>query len=190
VRWRDTSEADTPIAVELLNLMEVSDDELVSCVTFFDPDDIDPAIGELTARWIASGDVDHPRVIEAAQRLMEMSNRHEWDALAQHAADATLVSHRQLATGNDTIAEYVLSVQTFASLIPDMWVVLAEILACSAIGIVGRMAMKGTSTDGGAIDIPYVVLILLDGARVTRFEAFDPDQRDLALARFQELHQA
>jgi hypothetical protein len=35
-----------------------------------------------------------------------------------------------------------------------------------------------------------VLLILLDGDRVTRFEAFDEDQRDLALAQFQELSPA
>ena len=32
------------------------------------------------------------------------------------------------------------------------------------------------------------MLILVDGDRVTRFETFDPDQRDLALARFEELN--
>jgi hypothetical protein len=71
--------------------------------------------------------------------------------------------------------------RTIGSLIPDFWVELAEILARSATGIVGRMALNGTSTDGAAIEIPYVLLILLDGDRVTRFEAFDDDQRDLAL---------
>ena len=40
------------------------------------------------------------------------------------------------------------------------------------------------------IEIPLVVLILLDGDRVTRFEAFDADQRDVALARFDELNRS
>jgi hypothetical protein len=46
--------------------------------------------------------------------------------------------------------------------------------------------LKGTSTDGVAIEIPLVVLILFDGDRVTRLEVFDADQRDMALARFEE----
>ena len=50
------------------------------------------------------------------------------------------------------------------------------------------MALKGTSTDGAAIEIPFVVLILLHGERVTRLEAFEEDQRDLALARLQEFN--
>jgi hypothetical protein len=53
---------------------------------------------------------------------------------------------------------------------------------------VGRMALKGTSTDGAAIEIAFVVLILLHGERVTRLEAFEEDQRDVALARLQEFN--
>ena len=32
------------------------------------------------------------------------------------------------------------------------------------------------------------MLVLFDGDRVTGFETFDPDQRDVALARFEELN--
>jgi hypothetical protein len=38
------------------------------------------------------------------------------------------------------------------------------------------------------MEIGFVALILLDGDRVTRLEAFDEDHRDQALARFAELH--
>jgi hypothetical protein len=75
-----------------------------------------------------------------------------------------------------------------ASLAPDYWVELAEVLTHSAMGAVNHMVVRGTSTDGLAIEIPFVALTLVDGDRVTRFEAFDPDQRDLALARFDELN--
>jgi hypothetical protein len=51
------------------------------------------------------------------------------------------------------------------------------------------MALKGTSTDGAAIEVSFVVIVVLRGERVTRLEAFDDDQRDLALARLQELNQ-
>jgi hypothetical protein len=67
---------------------------------------------------------------------------------------------------------------------------IAEVLARSAIGIVSRMALKGTSTGDVAVKIPIIQLILLDGDRLTHFEAFDEDQRALALARVQELNQA
>jgi hypothetical protein len=46
-----------------------------------------------------------------------------------------------------------------------------------ASGVVLHMVTKGTSTEGVAIELPLVVLTLLDGDRITRVEAFDPAQR-------------
>ena len=187
--YRDIDDADRPIAVELLHVMELDDDDLMRDIVSFDPDDLDDAFAELTARWIASGEVAYPEVIEAVDRINATINRHDWDAVATHFAGAEYVNHRQLAHAADgTIADWLSSLQTTGSLVPNFWVELAEVLARSAIGIVGRMALKGTSTDGVAIEIPFVVLILLHGERVTRLEAFDEDQRDVALARLQELN--
>jgi hypothetical protein len=186
---RDTEDAERPIAVELLTVIEASDGDLVHDTVSFDPDDLDGAMAELTERWIASGEGAHPGVIEVVQRINEIVSRHDWDATARHFAGVAYVNHRQLGqSGTSTIADWLSSMRTIGSLVPDFWVELAEVLTRSAVGIVGRMALKGTSNDGGAIEIPYVLLILLDGDRVTRFEAFDEDQRDLALARFDELN--
>ncbi len=69
--FRDHSEVDRPIVVEALVLTEVTDDELTSRLVIFDPDDINGAMAELTARWIASGEVAHPEVITAARELFE-----------------------------------------------------------------------------------------------------------------------
>ena len=155
----------------------------------FDPDDLDDAFAELTARWIASGEVAYPAVIESVDRINATINRHDWDAVATYFDGAEYVNHRQPAHAvNGMIADWLSSMQTTGSLVPDLWVELAEVLARSAIGIVGRMALKATSTDGAAIEIPFIVLILLDGERVTRLEAFDEDQRDMALGRLQEFN--
>jgi hypothetical protein len=188
-RYRDT-DSDRTITAEHLTLTEVGDDDLVYRTELFDPDDINGAIGELTARWIASGDVAHPHVIEAVCRLIETVNSHEWDAFATLSAGATYVNHRQLSSpGVETIADHMPSIRTMASLVPDYWVELAEVLTHSPIAVVGDVVLRGTSTDGLAIEIPLVMLVVVDRDRVTRLEAFDPDQRDLALARFEELNE-
>jgi class 3 adenylate cyclase len=185
----DIDDADRPIAVEFLHVMELGDDDLMHDIVSFDPDDVNDAFAELTARWIASGEVAYPEPIEAVDRINATINRHDWDAVATHFVDAEYVDHRQLGHAvNGTIADWLLSLQTTGSLVPNFWAELAEVLARSAIGIVGRMALKGTSTDGVAIEIPFVVLILLHGERVTRLEAFEEDQRDVALARLQEFN--
>jgi hypothetical protein len=81
----------------------------------------------------------------------------------------------------------VSSFRTMASLVPDFWVEQAEVLTQSPIGVVHHVVVRGTSTDGVAIEIPLVALMLFDGDRVTRVETFDAAQRDQALARFEEL---
>jgi hypothetical protein len=187
--FRDHGEVDRSVAVEALVLTEVTDDELTSRLVIFDPADIDGAMAELTARWIASGEVAYPEVIETARRLTEAANSHDWDAFAALSAGATYVNHRQLSSpGVETIADHMPSIRTMASLVPDYWVEVAEVLAQSPMGIVGDVVLRGTSTDGLAIEIPLVMLLVIDRDRVTGFEAFDPNQRDLALARFEELN--
>jgi class 3 adenylate cyclase len=188
-RWRDTDEADRPITVESLTLMEVTDDELAYYTVIFDPDDINGAFAELTARWIASGEVAYPEVIEAGDQLNEAYSRHDWDALAALEAGATYVNHRQLASGDaETIVDHWSSIRALASLIPDLWIEAAEILTHSAAGLVTNIVVKGTTTESVAIELPAITLLLFDGDRLTHMEAFDLDQRDLALARFQELN--
>ena len=49
--WRDHSQDNHPIAVELLTVMEVSDTGLLRIGVAFDPDDIDAAFAELEARY-------------------------------------------------------------------------------------------------------------------------------------------
>jgi hypothetical protein len=169
--------------------MELGDEGLTRDIVSFDPDDINDALAELTARWIASGEVAYPELIEAVDRINATINRHDWDAVAQHFVGAEYVNHRQPAHAvNGTIADWLSSLQTTGSLVPNLWVELAEVLARCAIGIVGRMALKGTSTDGAAIETPFVVLMLLRGEHVTRLEAFDGDQCELALTRLQEFN--
>jgi hypothetical protein len=188
-RWRDTDEPDRPITVESLTLTEVTDDELAHYTVVFDPDDISGAIAELTARWIASGEVTHPEVIEFQLRIIEALNSHDWDALFTAGWPcATFVSHRQLWTP-DAIADFASSTAMWMSLVPDLWLEPTEILTYSATGVVASFVVKGTLTEGVAIEVPVVALALFDSDRVTHIESFDPDQRELALARFEELNQ-
>ncbi len=74
-----------------------------------------------------------------------------------------------------------------ASLIPDIWAEIAEVVTNSPSGLLSHLVARGTSTEGVAIEVPVVVLALLDGDRMTHIELFDLAQRDAALARFEEL---
>ena len=177
-----------PITVEHLTLTEVTDDDLVHYPALFDPDDINGAIGELTSRWIASGEVAHPRSHRGGAPAYRAVNRHDWDAFAMLSAGATYVNHRQLSIwASERSPTTCHQSEPWHRLSPTYWVELAEVLTYSARGLVGDVFLRGTATDGLAIEIPLVMLVVVDRDRVTGFEAFDPDQRDLALARFEEV---
>lgn len=185
--FRDAAEADRPITLAALLLVETTDDELLDSAVLFDPDDIDAAMAELTARWIARGEVAHPQVIEAACRSNEAYNRHAWEVMAAMESGATYVNHRQLVGAEpETIEDHWRSIRALAELVPDMWTELAEVITYSAAGVLTHVVVKGTTVEATSIELPAITLILFDGTRVTRMEAFDLDQRDLAVARFQE----
>ena len=42
--YRDIDDADRPIAVELLHVIELDDDDLMRDIVSFDPDDLDDAV--------------------------------------------------------------------------------------------------------------------------------------------------
>ncbi|ORB11361.1 hypothetical protein BST36_30450 [Mycolicibacterium moriokaense] len=120
------------------------------------------------------------------RQVIECANRQDWDTLAARESGATFVNHRQLGTG-DKIGDHWTSLRAMASLIPDIRVDVADIPKHSAKGVVISVVVRGATAEGTAIELPTVILLHFDGPRVTRMEAFDHNQRDQALARFDEL---
>jgi len=173
---------------EALVITEVDRPARISTFVMFDPDDLDAAFAELTTRWIATGEVKHPEVVTAQLKFAMVANRHDWEALAEMHAGASHVNHRQLASGADTLIDDMSSLRMLATLVPDLRFELAEVLAHSAKGVVNSVVVAGTSTDGADVEMPWITLQVFEGDRVTHAETFDADQRELALARFEELN--
>jgi hypothetical protein len=171
-----------------MTLTELDINGKLDATIFFDADDINAATAELTNRWIASGEVAHPEVIKVAQVLNEAANRHDWEEISVLTAGATYVSNRRLSTGSEeNKGDYFASPRTMESLVPDFCYEPTEILACSASGVVSQVVLKGTSAEGAAFEIALLTLALYDGHRITHLEVFDPDQRDRAKTRLNEL---
>ncbi|GAT12674.1 putative ATPase [Mycolicibacterium novocastrense] len=185
--FRDTNAPGHPVTVDDLSLTEITEEGLVCHSVIFDSDDLDAAMRELDARWTASGEVAHSDIIEAHRRNLEMTNRHDWDALTAVCAGASYINHRQL--GSST-ADYIASIRTLASLAPDLSIESAEILAYSELGVATHVVVRGTSTAGLAIEVPFLLINLWHGDHVTHIEAFDLEDRDHALERFKELNES
>lgn len=188
LKFRDHSEVDRPIAVEALLHVEVVIDELISRFVIFDPADINSAFAELTARWIATGEVAHPNVIEREHSLVEAANRligklSPKSALAQRMS----ITDNWLPTGSTQLPLTCRRSRRWPRSCPTCGWNFAEVLAHSASVAVTHLIVKGTSTDGVEIELPIFVLNVHDGEHVTHMETFDVDQRDMAVARFEEL---
>ncbi len=146
MHYRYPDDADAP-TIEMLQITGVSRGGLLHACVSFDPDDMNDAFAELTARWIASGEVTHPVVVEEIRRLNEIINRHDWDAFATSIAGATFVNHRQLAgPGAQTVTDHVSSIQMLATLVPDYRIELAEVIAQSATGLVDHEVLRAPRT--------------------------------------------
>jgi hypothetical protein len=122
-------------------------------------------------------------------RLAETFNRHDWDEVDDRCAGATYTSHRQLGTPGTTAEDFLQSTRTFEPLAPDVRIELAEICAHTAGGVVLHFVVRGTTEVGLDIEIPFLMLLLVNGDHVTHIETFELYQRSEALARFAELSQ-
>ena len=90
--FRDTSEADRPITVEMLTITEVNDDERFHYSVVFDPDDIDGAFAELDARYIAGEAAAHAHTWSIIKEAYAAFNRRE---LPPTTPDWVNIDHRR-----------------------------------------------------------------------------------------------
>jgi hypothetical protein len=182
--YRDRTDPLSPVTLEQLTLMEVGDDGIGRTLILFDPDDIHAALAELTSRWIASGVVAHPDVIELSCRQSDLTNNHDWDELDARCGGATYINHRQLG---DQTADMMSGIRVMETLVPDVRIEQADFLAVSANGTLSHMVIRGTSPEGLAIEIPFLHVNLFEGDRSTHIETYDLGDRDEAIRRFEEL---
>jgi ketosteroid isomerase-like protein len=73
-------------------------------------------------------------------------------------------------------------------LAPDIQFDAVHMLACDRHGFVGAGRNVGTLADGGgAFEVLTISVFIVERGRITRYEVFEPEDADAALARFAEL---
>ena len=180
----DTDEADRPIAVEFLHVMEVSDSGLVQDIVSFDPDDIDAAFAELDARYLAGEAVAHAHTWSVIAQISEAFNRHEFPS-----ADWVIIDNRRGTPfaprrGGDT--NTIASTRAVWDLTPDL---------SGHIEAVHRQQPRSCCHLGGAWNharglrsrVANDPVLTVEGDLINRCELFDEADVDAALARFDEL---
>ena len=180
--YRDIEDADRPIAVEFLNVLELGDDGRMQDSVSFDPDDIDAAFEELDARYLAGEAADHAHTWSMIAQAYAGLNRRE---IPPRTPDCVNVDRRRVATiaAGDEIA----SLRATWDLTPDFAIHIESVHRLTDLGAAFTYVAHGTSQDGFEAEWREIAIATVDGDLFNRTEIFDEVDLDAALARFDEL---
>jgi ketosteroid isomerase-like protein len=179
--------------METLRLTELGAAGRLAASITFDPDDRPAAFAEATLRFAADEAAGAALMTVAAVagwgRTFAES---DWDVVRSHwSGDAVISDHRALrfgaALGDLGRDAYLDSLRALAELAPDARTEAPRYLAWNQWGVVRVVRLFGTQRDGGEFENVFLGVLMTDGDRIERYELFDIDDVDAALARFEEL---
>ncbi|MGV0794921.1 BTAD domain-containing putative transcriptional regulator [Mycolicibacterium sp. XJ1819] len=180
VRYSMDYEQPDAFQVDLLQLLEIGADERITAIVTFDPDDLEAALTELDARFLAGEAAPHAqmwsRVAEAYAALM----RRELPATTPDWVD---IDHRRLApVETGYLAAYVRDAQS-------LWgaIYIEAVHRLSDAGAVVTRAIDATSMDGFDAEWREIDLLTFEDDRISRLEIFDEADLATAIARFDEI---
>jgi hypothetical protein len=168
--------------VEQLIIAEVDTDDRIAAHIVFDPDDIDAALEELDARYLAGEAAAHSRTWSLVAQTYAALNRHE---LPPTSPDWVNVDHRRAVAfePGDAIAYIRASWEPT----PDLTLHIEAVHRLSSLGAVVTHVANGTSQEGFDAEWRDVSLFTVEGDTISRFEVFDRADLEAALARFDDL---
>lgn len=175
----DRSEA---FRTDLLDLLEIDADSRVIARVVFDPDDIDAAIEELDARYLAGEAAEHASTWSVVAEAYAAFNRRE---SAATTPDWVNIDHRRGAAfaPGDMIAY----LQAAWDDSPDTKIYVAAVHMLSNLGAVVTHVAHGISQGGFNAEWRDVHLLTVDRTMLNRSELFNEADLDAAIAQFGEL---
>jgi hypothetical protein len=175
---RDPQQGD--FGVEMLGVAELDADDRLAAHVMFDADDIDAAIAELDARYLAGEAGAYAHTWSVITRFNDAFNRHEIPP-----TNWVTIDHRKLVTA-DTSDQSALIHEVW-NITPDLNIHIEAVHRLSSLGAVVTRELRGTSQDGFEAEWRMIQLLIVEGDRISRSELFDEADLDAALARFDEL---
>ncbi len=184
--WAGES-AESAWEIEFAVLIETDAVGRIRAVIRFDADDRAAAFEEADARFHA-GEAAGIAGQAAIAALFHRSADREWTTFRNRLADDAVICDRRTPSVLGTLDRdaWVQSVRTLADLAPDLAGEIVRILSWNEFGRV-QVARQFGTRDGGPWESPFVGLFMISGDRVQRYEIYDLDAADAALARFAEL---
>ena len=149
------------------------------------------ATREIYERYARSADARHlpPALFEAGRAVMD----HEFDRLRDTmSADFYLEDHRRTGMGRMDGAEaYIESLRAMVALTPDWTLENLYAIASDTRGWLDVARVRGSLSDGGGqFENVLVRIVRFRDGRLTSMEFFEPEDLELARARYAELEAA
>ncbi|WNG95526.1 BTAD domain-containing putative transcriptional regulator [Mycobacterium sp. ITM-2016-00318] len=164
----------------VLDIIETDADKRVLARIVFDVDDLDAAIAELDARYLAGEGAAHAQTWSVIT-----SNYTAFNHAEVPMSNWVNIDHRK----GTPFAAIELSemIRGVKALTPDLCVRIEAVHRLDDFGTVITNISRGTSEDGFDAEWRMIQVIIVDGDRVTRCELFDEADIEAALRRFEVL---
>lgn len=174
--------ASTAYSAAAFAVVEINDNNRVAGYVVFEADELDAAIAELDARYLAGEVSTRSRIWALVTEAFVALNQRKIPATT---SDWVNIDHRRLVPiGTGDLAAY-LSVAWELS--PQSYLYVAAVHRLSNLGAVITHVAAGTSPEGFDAEWQVIDVMTFEGDRINRCELFDESDLDAALARFDEL---
>jgi class 3 adenylate cyclase/tetratricopeptide (TPR) repeat protein len=186
--WSGARPGSGPSEIEWLEVAELDAEGRFAAIVTFEPADLDAAHAELDARYAAGEAAAHPRVSATMRAFRDAFAARDWDALAAvFTPDLVGYDHRRLGWEPLRGPEaYVRAMRSLVELAPDTGLRLDHVRTC-ARGLLWVARWLGTR-EGGPFEASWITVSEHDAKGVVRrFDQYDLDQLQTALARYGEL---
>lgn len=184
LRFADRDHGLDAFLTEVIGVLELKPDGLITSVVFFDTDDIDAALAELDSRYLAGEAAAHSRTWSIIASSYAALNRGE-PPLA--TPDCINIDHRrETAFGPGDLTAYL---RAGLKLDRSNHVYVREVHWLNASGAVITYAAHETSQGGFDAEWSGIAVFTIEGDMINRTEVFDEADIDAAIARFELLSQ-
>lgn len=168
--------------VNVLEVVVVDADERMSALVTFDPDDLDAALAELDARYLAGEAADHAHTWSVVTDTYATLNRHELPATTPNWID---IDHRRVvATAPGDLGAAVRAAWDITS---QAKIYVEEVHRLNDVGVLVAHTALATSREGLDAEWREICILKFEGDLLSRGELFDEADLPAALARFEEL---
>ncbi|OBI22318.1 hypothetical protein A5712_12835 [Mycobacterium sp. E2327] len=170
---------------EALGVIEIDADARVVAHVTFDFEDLDAAVAELDARYLAGEAAAHAHTWSVISEVYAALNRNEMPAATPDLVD---IDHRALsAIGSGDLMAYLRTSLEDTEDTPRNRIYIEAVHQLTDLGAVTTHVAKSTSREGFEAEWRITSFFIVDGDAINRYEIYDDADVDAAITRFEQL---